>query len=235
MKIIFQHLEETNIDKLFDIYLKDGDYTSRGYGKISESVKRESILERKRCLLEAQECFRRVKNDFVALSVEDQLKLLENQEKLEDKCKKSFIGLSLQGTMQTLLKEKEEKLAEGLRKDFKVPERRYWWLRIDVYAQQRDWHGLEKFSKLKKSPIGYEPFVNICLKYRNKPEAQKYALKVRDEYKINYLVKTGLLEEAAKYAFSTKNIPALDFIAKKCGAGDRLVSDMIVNMRKQLE
>lgn len=191
-------------------------------------------MERKRCLLEAREYFRRVKNEFVAASVEDQLKLLENQEKLEDKCKKPFIGLSLQDTIKNLLKEKEEKLAESLRKDFKVPERRYWWLKIDVCAEQKDWHELEKFSKLKKSPIGYEPFVNVCLKYKNRNEAQRYAPRVRDEYKINYYVKTGLLEEAAKYAFTTKNLPALDFVAKKCSAGDRLVIDMIANMKKQL-
>ena len=33
---------------------------------------------------------------------------------------------------------------------------RYWWIRIKALAHKRDWNELEKFSKSKKSPIGYE-------------------------------------------------------------------------------
>lgn len=33
---------------------------------------------------------------------------------------------------------------------------RYWWTRLTVLAKQEDWNELEKLSKLKKSPIGYE-------------------------------------------------------------------------------
>ena len=33
---------------------------------------------------------------------------------------------------------------------------RYWWIRIKALAEAREWPELEKFSKSKKSPIGYE-------------------------------------------------------------------------------
>lgn len=33
---------------------------------------------------------------------------------------------------------------------------RFWWLQITVLADGGDWLELEKFSKSKKSPIGYE-------------------------------------------------------------------------------
>jgi hypothetical protein len=33
---------------------------------------------------------------------------------------------------------------------------RYWWLRIQCLVEQGLWVELEKFSKSKKSPIGYE-------------------------------------------------------------------------------
>jgi len=33
---------------------------------------------------------------------------------------------------------------------------RYWWTRLTVLAKQEDWNELDKLSKVKKSPIGYE-------------------------------------------------------------------------------
>lgn len=32
---------------------------------------------------------------------------------------------------------------------------RYWWLKISALATRGDWEEMEKFSKSKKSPIGY--------------------------------------------------------------------------------
>lgn len=32
---------------------------------------------------------------------------------------------------------------------------RYWWLKINALATRGDWEEMEKFSKSKKSPIGY--------------------------------------------------------------------------------
>lgn len=32
---------------------------------------------------------------------------------------------------------------------------RYWWLKLKSLAEKEEWEELEKFSKSKKSPIGY--------------------------------------------------------------------------------
>lgn len=50
----------------------------------------------------------------------------------------------------------EIKLAEKLRLEYKVPDRRFWWLRLKALAELGEWGEMEKFSKVKKSPIGYE-------------------------------------------------------------------------------
>ncbi|XP_015782165.1 vacuolar protein sorting-associated protein 16 homolog [Tetranychus urticae] len=226
--------QNEDLEKLYDICIQEDDSSSRAYLKILEAYRYESIGDRRRCLLEAQECFRRAKNEFNLAATEEQLKLMENQIKLEEKFKHPFVGLSLQETMAKLLYDKEHKLAEGLKKDFKVPDRRFWLLKINILAEQRDWNELEKFSKSKKSPIGYEPFVSACLKFKNRTEAQKYVGKVREEFKVDYYVKTGLLEDAAKIAFMAKDVDALDYVAKRCGPGDKSLSDRIVSMRKQL-
>ena len=33
---------------------------------------------------------------------------------------------------------------------------RYWWLKLSAISEIRDWAELERFSRSKKSPIGYE-------------------------------------------------------------------------------
>jgi len=38
---------------------------------------------------------------------------------------------------------------------------RFWWVKITTLAEQEDWGELEKFSKAKKSPIGYEVILSF--------------------------------------------------------------------------
>lgn len=68
---------------------------------------------------------------------------------------------------------------------------RYWWLKISNLAQQKDWIELERFSKIKKSPIGYAPFVDVCLQNDSKAEALKYLPKVSEDLKVKYCIKVG--------------------------------------------
>lgn len=62
---------------------------------------------------------------------------------------------------------------------------------MQSYAFLDKWSDLEKFSKLKKSPIGYAPFVDVCLEKDNNQEALKYLPKVSEELKIKYYIKAG--------------------------------------------
>jgi len=56
-------------------------------------------------------------------------------------------------------------------------------------AKQKEWIELDKFSKVKKSPIGYGPFVDACWACGNKDEALKYLAKIPEELKAKYYVK----------------------------------------------
>lgn len=100
-------------------------------------------------------------------------------------------------------------------------------------ANLNDWIELEKLSKLKKSPIGYAPFVDICLE-KDKKEALKYLPKVSEELKVKYYLKAGYfilflllkirivklfcrcLEEAARIAFEQKDVQNLLYVQSKC-------------------
>lgn len=102
-----------------------------------------------------------------------------------------FYGLSLHDTIQRVLQLGDIKQAEKLKNEYKVPDKRYWWLRIQVLSETFQWDELEKFSKLKKSPIGYEPFVEVCLKQQNIIEAKKYLPKCRDDRKVKWYIRAG--------------------------------------------
>ncbi len=68
-----------------------------------------------------------------------------------------------------------------LKSDFKVPDKRYWWIKISALAKLDRWDKLEKFSKTK-SPVGYRPFVEACMARGNNIEALKYIPRVTDSW-----------------------------------------------------
>lgn len=136
---------------------------------------------------------------------EDTRKLLKNQKIFTEKYATArsgdFYGLSIYDTMKRLLQVGDLKQAEKIRSEFKVPERRYWWIRIQLLAENFQWDELEKFSKSKKSPIGYEPFVEVCLKQQNVDEAKKYIPKCSDERKITWYIRAGYVpHDTFRYA-----------------------------------
>nr|CAD7202791.1 unnamed protein product [Timema douglasi] len=175
----------------------------------------------------AKQSYRSARNEFAATMCEEQQKLLKYQNTLEDKFRREFVGLSLHDTVHLLLMLHEVKLAEKLRAEYKVPDRRYWWLRILSLAALSEWSELDKFSKTKKSPIGYEPFVDVCLKYDKRTEAQKYLTRVKDDLKVKYYLKLGMLEEANNVATEHRDVQALLFVQSHCGTAEKTLSDQI--------
>lgn len=99
--------------------------------------------------------------------------------------------MSVYDTLKRLLQVGDIKMADKIRSEYKIPERRFWWAKIQVLAETFQWDELEKFSKSKKSPIGYEPFVEVCLNHQNVDEAKKYIPKCRDERKISWYIRAG--------------------------------------------
>lgn len=76
-----------------------------------------------------------------------------------------FVGLSLADTITTCLKLGHHKQAASLRKQFTVPDIRWYWLKITALSTSHDWEGLELFAGERKSPIGLEPFLEVAQKH----------------------------------------------------------------------
>nr|XP_036873224.1 vacuolar protein sorting-associated protein 16 homolog [Manis javanica] len=169
-------------------------------------------------------------------ATEDQMRLLRLQRRLEDELGDQFLDLSLHDTVTTLILGGHNKRAEQLARDFRIPDKRLWWLKLTALAELEDWEELEKFSKSKKSPIGYLPFVEICMKQQNKYEAKKYASRVGPEQKVKALLLVGDVAQAADVAIEHRNEAELSLVLSHCtGTTDGPTVDKIQRARAQAQ
>ncbi|CAG0912360.1 unnamed protein product [Notodromas monacha] len=155
-----------------------------------------------------------------ATLTQEQVTLLKHQISLEEvlgnRTGVDFLHDSLTETLLKLLKLNELKLAEKLRLEFKVSDDKFFWLRLSSHAEKNEWFEIDKLARMKKHPGGFEAFVKVCLVHKNFSEAKRYAEQVKDDLKVKYYVKAGMLEEAAQLAMERKDIVGLDFVASKC-------------------
>lgn len=139
--------------------------------------------------------YKKAHKDVEAELCEDARKLLKEQKTFDDRYTiaqtQTFVGLSVHETIKRLLILGDLKNAEKKRNEYKVPDKRFWWLRIQVLSDGFQWDELDKFAKSKKSPIGYEPFVEVCLKKNNIEEAKKYLPKCRNDKKVKWYIRAG--------------------------------------------
>jgi len=130
-------------------------------------------------------------------------------------------GLSLVDTLEALLIN-FEKDADILRKDFNINDKRYWWIKIQAYAKKNAWTQLLEFGKKPVSPIGYEPFVDVCIRYNKLDEARRFADRTvytskLDEERLPFIyAKVQMIDEAITSAIKLKSLDALHFIESKC-------------------
>ena len=68
----------------------------------------------------------------------------------------SFVGLSINETMFKLIQSGYSKRAAKVQSDFKVPDKTWWWVRLQALVAARIWGELEEIAKTRKSPIGWE-------------------------------------------------------------------------------
>ncbi|KAH8382576.1 hypothetical protein KR009_004161 [Drosophila setifemur] len=211
-------MRESNRAGLYGIYNTESDHKAIAEYYFQNAIESKSLesnlspignaYSQGRCPLEADLCA-------------DTSRLLKLQKVLDAKYKAGLNGMSVHDTILALLQLGELKEAERIRNEFKVPERRFWWLRVLTLSERSKWDELEKLSKSKKSPIGYDPFVEVCLKQNNIVEARKYIPKCRDQRKVHWFMRANLWEEALDCAFEQRDLHSLYELQKK----DALVND----------
>lgn len=178
-----------NVTALKDIYLQEDDYLAQAEMFLDEVS--DSYIKLDSSLIEITNNYKKAHKDVESELCDDHRKLMKQQKILEEKFSRAFYGLSLHDTIKELLVLGDVKSAEKIRGDHKMTDKHFWYLRIDILGSNYQWDELEKFSKAKKSPVGFEPFVEVCLKARNLNEAKKYIVKCRDDKKIAWYNRAG--------------------------------------------
>uniref|UniRef100_A0A8C8SA41 Vacuolar protein sorting-associated protein 16 homolog n=1 Tax=Pelusios castaneus TaxID=367368 RepID=A0A8C8SA41_9SAUR len=214
-----QFCKHQELETLKDLYNQDDDHQELGNFHVHSSYSSEKRIEgRVAALQNAMDEYYKAKNEFAAKATEDQIKLLRAQRRLQDDLDKPYLDYSLHDTVYGLILDGKHKQAEQLYRDFRIPDRRFWWLKISALAEREDWEELEKFSKSKKSPIGYLPFVEVCMKHHNRHEAKKYAARVAPEQRVKAHILVGDLDQAADAAIEHKNENEMNLVLSKCTA-----------------
>uniref|UniRef100_A0AAY5EG06 Vacuolar protein sorting-associated protein 16 homolog n=1 Tax=Electrophorus electricus TaxID=8005 RepID=A0AAY5EG06_ELEEL len=214
-------------DTLKDLFNQDDDHQELGNFYVKASYQ-EKLEARIGLLQSAVDEYNKAKNEFAAKLTEEEMRLLRFQRRLEEEKGECLLGFSLHDTISTLLSLGLHKHAEQLYKEFRVPDKRYWWLKLTALAEKEDWEELEKFAKSKKSPIGYLPFVEVCVKRQNKYEAKKYVSKVTLDQKVKAHLSVGDLEGAADAAIERRNEGEIGAVLSRCSpATDRALVERL--------
>lgn len=90
-------------------------------------------------------------------SLDESARLLQMQEVFEkDLAGERFAGESVNETVFRLIRMGYNSRANKVKSEFKIPEKRFWWLKLRALVAKRDWGEIEEWGRTKKSPIGWE-------------------------------------------------------------------------------
>lgn len=104
---------------------------------------------------------------------------------------------------------KRRDMLPRLKRELRVPERRFFWVCLHSMAEAGDFQSIEALSGSatgKIPPIGLTAFVDTCLKYHMDDEAVKYAVRIADpRERARALARCGRGREAADIALRLRN------------------------------
>jgi hypothetical protein len=226
--------KETDRAQLLSFYRQESESKEAGCLLLSRSFVESDPGESDKCSMAALQEFREGQHTFEVRIAEELLKLRKEQEELESKLKLRVIGLSLFDTVVQCIKNQHLKMAEQLRRDYKLSDNQFWWAKLRALCFIGDFEELERFSRQKKSPIGYEPFAEMCIQHGNRKEAAKYIPKCAAEERFLLYLKIDDLVRAADIAFQERNIRALEELLVRAGKRPELV-EHITSLKDRLE
>ncbi|WVW83415.1 hypothetical protein I302_105435 [Kwoniella bestiolae CBS 10118] len=233
------YARQADRDLLRDFYYQDDRRTESGCLEMEEAGQQEYAEERLEHLKRAAKSFGESKERlFESKMVDDAHRLLTLQQTYERELdhKFSFSGLSVNQFIHKLLLEGFTKRAERVRADWKVPDKRFWWIKLKALAERKDWEGLEGFAKFKKSPIGYEPFVThlLSLTPPQPTHAASFVPRCDPRLRADLYVQCGDWGKAAESAKERNDRGKLDELRRRApnGIAQREVDEVIRRVGK---
>lgn len=179
LSLYIRYCKEQDTDKLRELYKhqQKGDLLAYTYVKEAYAAGTDPN-NKKEHLRTSLGLYKQQAGSYAAKATEEQIGLLLTQRDLEISLGGQFVGSSVSSTIYRCILMGDSKRASKIAADFKVPDNRFWWLKVKALAELGDFDELEKFSKEKKPPIGFKPFADVCIDAGNVNEAVKYIKKI---------------------------------------------------------
>ncbi|KAK3023745.1 hypothetical protein RJ639_044454 [Escallonia herrerae] len=153
----------------------------------------------------AQSLFSETKEHvFESRAADEHAKLLRMQHELEVSTKQPiFVDSSISDTIRTCIVLGNHRAAVKVKTEFKVSEKRWYWLKVFALATIRDWDALEKFSKEKRPPIDPRERAEAYARIGMAKEAADAASQAKDGELLGRLKLTFAQNAAASSIFDT--------------------------------
>lgn len=179
-KLLQVYAREQNREMLRDFYYSDDrrvESAVLALGEASRMTDQTAIITSVRA---AEKFFSEDKDrSFEAKMMDENARLLAVQQQLEKDSQGNakFFGLSVSETIRACIMNGMSNKADRVRSDFKVPDKRFWHIKLRALIALRDFEVLEVFARSKRSPIGYEVFVKQLVEAGHSREAAMYVVR----------------------------------------------------------
>ncbi|KAJ3129946.1 hypothetical protein HK098_007212 [Nowakowskiella sp. JEL0407] len=178
--------KQQDLKLLKDFYYQDDRRGDSANIMVVEAYRKDDLSARVNQLRVSQKLYQEDKDyAFEAKATEEQTKLLEIQAQLEKDTGHSFLELSLSETIFKCLLLGHGNRAAKIKSDFKVPDKRFWWLKVKALVKALNWEGLEKFAK-SNPKFGFSGIIDTLIKANQLHQAKLF---------LDLMIKTGGAEK----------------------------------------
>ncbi|KAF8190560.1 vacuolar assembling/sorting protein VPS16 [Pholiota molesta] len=217
-KLLEVYAREQNREMLRDFYYSDDRRVESAVLSLDEASRMSDPTSRITAVKAAHKFFSEDKERaFEAKMIDESARLLAFQQQLEGEAggKVKFFGLSVNETIKMCILNGLSKRADKIKSDFKVPDKRFWYIKLYALTESRDFETLDTFSKSKRSPIGYEPFVHHLVEKGHPKEAVSYVAKCDSPKRADLYVECGEWRMAAKECKDRNDKSKLEELRKR--------------------
>ncbi|KAG2036792.1 vacuolar assembling sorting protein VPS16 [Suillus americanus] len=179
-KLLQVYAREQNREMLKDFYYSDDRRVESATLALDEAAQMTDPHAVMTAVNAAEKFFSEDKDrPFEAKMMNESVRLLALQQQYEKDSdgKVKFFGQSVSETIRTCISNDMSKKADRVKSEFKVPDKRFWYLKLHALTAMRDFGALDTFARSRRSPIGYEAFVRHLVEAGHLKEAASYVIR----------------------------------------------------------
>ncbi|RPD64273.1 vacuolar protein sorting-associated protein 16 [Lentinus tigrinus ALCF2SS1-7] len=218
-RLLQVYAREQNRDMLRDFYYSDDRRVESAVLCLEDAARSQDPAAKLASVKAAQKFFSEDKDrSFEAKMMDESVRLMTLQQTLEKEAdgKIAFFGQSVNETIRTCVINGMAKRADKIKSDFKVPDKRFWYLKLYALTEIRDFEGLEAFAKSRRSPIGYEAFVKHLVEKGHQKDALPYVARCDGPKRADLYVLCNDWRAAAKECKDRGDKAKLEQLRKTC-------------------